>query len=274
MAEPTDWELIEAARRGEREALSALLARHQPRVWRFGMRMCRNPDDAADVLQDTLLAMARTVRDFRGASSVSTWLYSVARSFCIKKRRKARSAPHVEEPLDAAPESRHDRVPDPGRGPDEELARRQVEEALDAAIRSLSPAYREVMVLRDVEGLTAREVGEVMGLSVEAVKSRLHRARLAVRDKVAPALGVGVEKPLAGCPDVLPLLSRHLEGDISADACAQMERHVEGCSRCRGACDSLRSTLAMCRGAPSPQVPEAVQESVRAALKRVLSQSV
>ena len=92
--------LLEAARAGDPVALEALLERFQPRVYRFGMKMCRDQEDAEDVLQETLLAMARTIRDFRGASSVTTWLYTIARSFCIKKRRKSKFAPDHIESLD------------------------------------------------------------------------------------------------------------------------------------------------------------------------------
>jgi RNA polymerase sigma-70 factor (ECF subfamily) len=88
-ASPSDERLLADARAGDRQALEMLLERHQAQVYRFGMKMCRDPEDAKDVLQDTLLAMARSVRDFRGASSISTWLYRIARSFCIKKRVRA-----------------------------------------------------------------------------------------------------------------------------------------------------------------------------------------
>ena len=186
-----DTELLERAREGDRPALEALLARHQRSVYRFGLKMCRDEEDAKDILQETLLAVARNVKDFRGASSVSTWLYTIARSFCIKKRRRSKFAPEQEESLDARePGEAARQVVDPARAPDEALAGRQIESALEQAIASLDPMYREVLVLRDVEGLTAPEVAEVMGLSVEAVKSRLHRARVAVREAVAPLLGI------------------------------------------------------------------------------------
>jgi RNA polymerase sigma-70 factor (ECF subfamily) len=84
MADRTDTDLLTSARAGDGAALEELLLRHQPRIYRFGMKMCRDPEDASDVLQDTLLAMARTIADFRGASSLSTWLYTITRSFCIK----------------------------------------------------------------------------------------------------------------------------------------------------------------------------------------------
>jgi RNA polymerase sigma-70 factor (ECF subfamily) len=269
----SDDQLLEAARTGDRVALDRLLDRHQGRVYRFGLKMCRDSEDAKDVLQETLLAVARNVKDFRGASSVSTWLYTIARSFCIKKRRRSRFAPEREEPLDLGPEGEAARIPDPGRGPDESLAGRQIESALERAIGELDPMYREVLLLRDVEGLTAPEVAEVMGLTVEAVKSRLHRARLAVREKVAPLLGVpDAAAPLAAtCPDVVSLFSRHLEGEISSDVCAEMERHLASCPRCRARCDTLQRTLVLCKSSPAPEVPRPVQQSVRDALKALLA---
>lgn len=272
--ERTDQELLEAARTGDRPALEALLARHQPRVYRFGLKMCRDPEDAKDVLQDTLLAVARGVKDFRGSSQVSTWLYTIARSFCIKKRRRSKFAPEVEESLDAhAPGEEARQLADPARGADESLAGRQIEVALEQAIGALDPMYREVLVLRDVEGLSAPEVAEVMGLSVEAVKSRLHRARVAVREAVAPVIGVpGALAPRASesCPDIVQLFSQHLEGEISSTLCADMERHLAGCPSCASRCDSLQRTLALCKATPLPAVPTPVQNEVRVALKRFI----
>jgi RNA polymerase sigma-70 factor, ECF subfamily len=269
---PSDERLLAAARAGDKQALEKLLERHQAQVYRFGMKMCRDPEDAKDVLQDTLLAMARGVREFRGASSISTWLYTIARSFCIKKRRRSKFAPEEERSLDtdAAVEAR--RLAAPGSDPVEALAGKQVEHALEQAIAALDPMYREVLLLRDVEGLSAPEVAEVVGASVQAVKSRLHRARLSVRERVAPLLGVEPEGPASGgCPDVLMMFSRHLEDEISSELCAEMERHLERCGRCRGTCDSLKRTLAMCRTAgTSIPVPTTVQASVKSALRTFL----
>ncbi len=276
MHDAPDHILLEQARAGDSRAIEALIEKHQARVYRFGMKMCRDPEDAKDVLQDTLLSMARGVRDFRGASSVSTWLYTIARSFCIKKRRRSKFAPHPEQSLDTELEEQGRQFVDAGRTPDEALASKRVEQALEKAIRDLEPMYREVLLLRDVEGLSAAEVAEVLGVSVQAVKSRLHRARLAVRARVAPLLGVPVAAPPAAatCPDVLTLFSRHLEGEISSDVCAEMEAHLRGCERCRGACDSLKSTLALCRrSGPEVQVPVAVQKSVKVALRNLLAET-
>lgn len=273
--ERSDKELLRAARTGDRNALETLLLRYQPKVYGFGMRMCHDPEDAKDVLQDTLFAMARTVGDFRGASSVSTWLYTIARRFCVKKRRRGRSVSAVSLSVDSDHRAAATQVPHPGPGPEQQLENREVEAALARAIAGLPPMYREVLVLRDIEGLSAPEVAEVLGVTVDTVKSRLHRARLAVRDGLAPLLGVRQERRRPGavrtCPDVLMLFSRHLEGEISADLCSQMERHVEHCVSCRDACASLQRTLQICRNTPSPQVPESVQQSIRDQLRTLVT---
>lgn len=275
----SDGELLERARAGDAAALERLLERHQGQVYRFGMKMCRHPEDAEDVLQDTLIAMARGIKDFRGASSLSTWIYTIARSFCIRKRRKSKFArEEVSLDADGAPEAA--RLADPARGPDDVLAGRQVAQALEQSIAALEPMYREVLLLRDVEGLPAAQVAEVLGIGVPAVKSRLHRARLAVRARLAPLLGIPVEAPDAAaapagpgaCPDIVRLFSRHLEDEIGAEVCATMERHLAGCPRCRGACDSLKRTLALCRtSGAAVAVPAAVQASVRVALRNFLA---
>jgi RNA polymerase sigma-70 factor (ECF subfamily) len=263
-----DSDLIAAAKAGDRKALEDLLGRHQGRVYRFGRKMCRDEEDAADVLQETLLAAARTLPEFREASSVSTWLYTIARSFCIKRRRTSKFAPAAVESLDR---DEAGAVADPARSPEEAVAGRQLQRALDEAIAALEPMYREVLVLRDVEGLPAAEVAEALGLSVEAVKSRLHRARMAVRERVAPALGLGADgAPAAGCRDVVELFSRRMEGEIDGASCADLEQHLQGCPVCRGRCDSLRSTLALCKRAGEAPVPPAVERSVRAALEKFL----
>jgi RNA polymerase sigma-70 factor (ECF subfamily) len=251
-----------------------LLERHQAEVYRFGLKMCRDPDDGKDVLQDTLLAAARGVRDFRGASSLSTWLYTIARSYCIKKRRRSKFAKEPDRSLDGDAAHESHRLADPDRPPDEALAGKQVEHALEQAIGALDPMYREVLLLRDVEGLTAPQVSEVLGITAQAVKSRLHRARLSVREHMAPVLGVPEARgePSSTCPDVVALFSQHLDDEIRPEMCREMERHLEGCSRCRNTCDALKRTLTLCHtSGPSVQVPASVQTSVKVALRNFLA---
>jgi RNA polymerase sigma-70 factor (ECF subfamily) len=273
---PEDNTLLEAARGGDGQALEALLEEHEPRLYRFARRLCRHHEDAEDVLQESLLAAARGLSGFRGDASLSTWLFTIARSHCIKKRRRRRHAPD-EVSLDDEAADRAYEHPDPGPGPEETLRARRLGAAFDVAVAGLDRKYREVFLLRDVEGLTAPEVAEVTGLSVAAIKSRLHRARSRVRECLAPWLTPPVPpvKPSTSaasvCPDVVKLFSRYLEGDISPRTCARMEQHLADCPRCRASCDALRDMLRQCRSVPSPQVPPALQERVRSAIREVVA---
>lgn len=270
---PSDDELLTAARRGDAEALETLLVRYQPHLYRFGLRMCGNEADAGDVAQESLISMARSLRDFRGDSSVSSWLYTIARRFCIKRRRRSKFAPAREDSLDAVETTGADRLADPAPSPEQTASNRELATALTRAIDALDPPHREVLVLRDVEGLSAPEVAKVLDISIDAVKSRLHRARVAVRQELAPVLGrPAIESPRGEiCPDVLALFSQHLEGDIDPTVCATMEAHLAQCSHCRNACESLKRTLAICRQLPTPDVPPPIAASIRAAIHTFLN---
>ena len=267
VAGQTDEGLLAAARIGERAAIETLLERYQGRVFRFGLHMCGDAEDARDVLQETLLAAARAIGDFRGDSSISTWLYTIARSFCLKKRRRSKFAPAEQISLDRAAGNLASSAP----GPEEIAARDEIKRALADALEALDAPSREVMILRDIEGLTAPEVAEITGESVDAIKSRLHRARAAVRERLGAVLGDTEEPPAGGCPDVLTALSKQLEGDLDPRLCAELQHHVEGCDACRARCHSLKRTLAVCAGGPPGPVPPAVKESVRAALRTELA---
>jgi len=273
-AERTEAELLDAVRSGSREALEALLVRHEARLYRFARRLCRHREDAEDVLQESLLAAARGLSGFRGASSIGTWLYTIARSFCIKKRRRSVFAP-AEVSLDTQASLAARGLADPARRPDEALEASRLEAALQGAIAALDRPYREVLLLRDVEGLSAAEVAEVTGLSVPAVKTRLHRARARLREALAPLMAPRGETAASAsarsCPDVVRQFSRHLEGDISARTCASMQSHLASCPRCQAACAGLEQVLRLCRTAPEPEVPAEVQDKVRRAVHALVA---
>lgn len=266
-------ELLRLAQAGDARALEAILAEQAPRIGRYAMRMCRNRSDAEEVVQETLIAAARTLPNFRGDAAISTWMYTIARSFCIKQRRRGRSVRRADQSFDDPQASASLTQSDETHRPDRELGERELGDAVESAIGELAPMYREVLILRDVEGLSAAEVAETLGLGVDAVKSRLHRARVAVRDRLAPILMPPELPPAAQgaqCPDVLNSFSRHIEGDMKPQMCAELEAHLAGCPRCQGMCDSLRRTLSLCARAPGPAVPPTTQVMVRTALQRAL----
>jgi len=265
--EQAEARLVEAAQHGDRAAETALLARYEGPVYRFGLRFCRDPEDARDVLQETLLAAARGLPSYRGEAALGTWLYAIARSFCIKQRRRQLRAAPLASSASTDEEARA--VPDPAAPPDEAAIAHELSGNVQRAIAALARPYREVLVLRDVEGLTAPEVAAALGIGVDAVKSRLHRARVAVREELAPLVG-SVDPPAHGCPDVLALFSRHLEGQVDARLCEEMERHLSSCRRCAAACNGLKRTLSLCAATRGAGVPPPVQASVRRAVRELL----
>lgn len=258
--------IVEQAKSGDRRALEQLLEKLAPSIHRFGLRMCRNEVDADDVLQDTLLNVATHLADFEGRSSLTSWVFALTRSACARRRRGLKNRP--AESTDDVPEA-HDDAP----SPEEHAAGKQLASTLASALERLPEDYREVILLRDVEGLSAAEAAETIGVSVDALKSRLHRARSALRETLAPLLEPTRPPRGDSCPDVLSLFSAKLEGDLSQADCADMEKHMSACASCGAACDALKRALGACRATATDEVPPDVQAHVRAAVKRVMSRA-
>ncbi len=252
--------LVERARKGDAAALEALLASVAPAVHRFGLRMCKNAPDAEDALQDTLLAIATHLGEFEGRSSLLSWVFALTRSACARRRRGLKNQAMASD--DGVPEPQDDAPSPEQRASDHELAG-----AVGRALDALPEDYREVIVLRDIEGLSAPHAAAALGVSVDAVKSRLHRAREALRDLLRPVLEPQVPKTAAGCPDVVALWSKKLEGDLSQGDCAAMEAHLETCPSCGAACSALKDALLACQRSASAAVRPEVQARVKAAVR-------
>ena len=263
MAARSDEELIVAARQGDEGALEELLNRHERQVYRFGLRMCGSEEDAKEVLQETLLTAFKGLHAFRGDAELSTWLYQVARSHCFRTRRRRAGVPEEHLSLDSPAASE---VPTEGQPPDEVSHARQMGEVLQAAILALPESYRETLILRDVEGLSAEEAAKVVGIEVRALKSRLHRARMQLREHLATLMGENAAAGGHGCPELAQELSEYAGQDIDQAACARIEEHLGRCPRCAEACDSLKRTVSLCRRIPGDEVPAPVRAAVRQAL--------
>jgi RNA polymerase sigma-70 factor (ECF subfamily) len=193
--------LIEASRAGDPAAVEELVRSHQTRVYNFAMRMCRNVEDAKDILQETFLAMLRSIKDFREESRFTTWLYRIASNACLKKRRRGVHDPEPEQELSLdelmprpGPDGRKPEIADWSQDAERALLRGELSEKMEAAIDRLPKEYKIVLVLRDIERFSAEETAEMLKLSVPAVKSRLHRARVFVRRELA---GYFQDKPRA-----------------------------------------------------------------------------
>lgn len=171
-----------------------LYRQYVDQIYRYAHRLCGEAEAAKDIVQDTFLSAFRAFEQFRGEAQVSTWLYTIASRACMRLHRKRKGEPVHNLSLDAFIPSTDGelrlQVPVDALSPEEALANKELRQALDEAISKLPGPYRMVLVLRDMEGLSAKEVAKVMGLQDRAVKSRLHRARLFVRRELS-ARGVG-----------------------------------------------------------------------------------
>jgi RNA polymerase sigma-70 factor (ECF subfamily) len=263
MKSESDAALLALVRAGDNKANEALLQKYEQRIYRFGLRMCGNEDDARDVLQETLLAAFKNLATFRGDARLSTWLYQVARSFCTKQRRLREGEPSEYEDVDGPTTLE---VPADVAGGDERAHAREIGSLIQAAIGTLGLPYREALVLRDVEGLSAEDVAAVVGIEVGALKSRLHRARFALKQQLAAVLDENPDP--AGCPELALELSAYAASEIDQAACLTIERHLSTCARCTQACESLKRTVSLCRALPGGDVPPAVKTAVRNALRR------
>ena len=183
-----DTELIEAINAGRSDRFPELLKRYEQKLYNFGLRMCGDSRDAEDLVQDTFLNVFKYLGTFRFETKFKNWLYRVASSTCIKKRRKSKYAPEHEISLDdfIPTESEHvaQEVPGWARMPLEQLLNEELAAQLRKAILNLPEKYRLVVVLRDLEGFSTAETAQILNLQPSNVKVRLHRARLFLRDKL------------------------------------------------------------------------------------------
>lgn len=187
-----DEQVIAAAREGERRAFAELVRRYEETVYRFAYSLCREREKAEETFQDTFINVFRKLRSFDGRSKFSTWLYTIVTNSCLMRHRR-RKMRDLEESLEA--------LDTPAAGADGRFANavarwdetpvdimldKELRAQLDAAIRKLPDEYRIVFVLRDIDGKSTAETAAITGLTEEAAKSRLRRARAFLREQLTP----------------------------------------------------------------------------------------
>lgn len=188
MTDRSPEELLEAAQRGDVAALNSIVCAHRHGVYRYGLRVCRTTEDAEDALQEALWSATRAIQSFRGsASSILSWLFTIIRRECLRLIDRRRDAMVELDTIEA-------RLIAEGMTPEDAVLSSQVSSFIARALSELDESYREVIVLRDIRELSAPEAAELLGLSVEALKSRLHRARAELRERLMSA----VERPAVG----------------------------------------------------------------------------
>jgi RNA polymerase sigma-70 factor (ECF subfamily) len=181
---PSDADLVQAHADGDPHAFASLVARHQDRLWAIALRMMRNPEDAADALQDAYISAFRRAATYRGEARVTTWLHRVVVNACLDRLRsqRVRAADPLPEDLD--------RVAEFGRAEPDRLEAQEQRDRVVAAMALLNPDQRAALVLVDRYGYPVEEAAVILGCAVGTVKSRCARGRA----KLAPLLAVGMEE--------------------------------------------------------------------------------
>lgn len=179
---------------GDASAFTPFVESFQHRIFQYSWMMCGQREDAEEVSQETLLKVFRSFDQLRDPVHVKSWVFQIAKNFCLMKRRKSVFAPERELSLDelmpgaGAEPDRGVQVADSGELPEDRLLRGELNEEIVRNLRELPDTYRSVVLLRDVEGLSTAETAAVLELSEDVVKQRLHRGRLALRKSLAPYL--------------------------------------------------------------------------------------
>lgn len=179
-----ELELINKAKSGDERAFTELVRRYEDMVYSFSYKVCRDKEKAEETLQDTFVNVYRNISRFRGSSKFSTWLYSIVTNNCLMKHRK-RKLDEIWVSYDRPPDEEEFQIKEFksfDKSPAELLMNKELQEKLDKAILMLPPDYRIIFVLRDIEGKSAEETAKILKLSIPAVKSRLRRARVFLRD--------------------------------------------------------------------------------------------
>lgn len=181
--------LVRAVQAGDEQSMESLLMRAQEAAYRFSLLVCGRPDDADDAMQEALLKTYRYASRIREPEAFRAWLYRTVRNACLIGRRKRANEPdHLVSLDDAGTDGEgtdhHVDAIDPGRDPENLAINASLRGRLERALTAVPRPYRVVVVLREVEGLSTREVATVLGISEANVKTRLHRARVLLREQL------------------------------------------------------------------------------------------
>jgi RNA polymerase sigma-70 factor (ECF subfamily) len=187
-----DEELVKRCAGGEREAFNDLVLKYQKKVFSVAYRFVGDPEEANDLAQEIFTAAYQNLKSFRGDSKFSTWLFQIATNrgknrFKYLKRRGFFTNKGSSETDDLGDQS-HRALPDQTANPEELLSGNQIRKAVIEAINELEPDHREIVILRDIEGLSYDEIARILDLPEGTTKSRLHRARMVVKEKLKKVL--------------------------------------------------------------------------------------
>ncbi len=192
LAADLDQGLVQRSLAGDTDAFRQIVERYQSKVYNLALRMTGNPEDASDIAQESFIRVFRSLKTFKGDSSFSTWLHRIANNIVLDHLRQRRRRPLVVMSTDTVVSADEGEHPIEFGGPlslqpEEQVLRAERMRGLEQAIQAISPEHRLVLLLRDVQAFSYEEIAAMLGINIGTVKSRLNRARLAVREHLLRA---------------------------------------------------------------------------------------
>ncbi|MCK5737695.1 sigma-70 family RNA polymerase sigma factor [bacterium] len=185
----SEMQLIKAAINGDRKAQAKIVSDNEQMVYNLSLKLLGNPDDAENILQETFLKVLKSLDTFKGQSSLSTWIYRIATNYGLMHLRKKKRVfvPIEDYPIDQKQDySNFYKINQ--KDPMKDALNSELKEKLDEAVEKLSPKFKTVFMLKDIEGLSLKEISDILDISLPAVKSNLHRARVFLRNELADYL--------------------------------------------------------------------------------------
>lgn len=247
------------------EAVSQWMEDYGGKIYGLGLRLCGSPEEAEDLVQETFLQAFRNWDRFEGRSSPSSWLFTIASRVCQRRHRRRSGEPVRMEPLEKllpSGERGVPDVPDTGEGPLDEHLRREAQEAVEAALPRIPLSFRLPLVLKDIADLSTLEIAQALGLREATVKTRIHRARLALRRELVKQLPQRPAPPpdhdRRVCLDLLQAKQEALDRGVPLPLAPG-----ELCARCRSLFSTLDLTQEACHAIGQGELPPAVRDLLR-----------
>ncbi|HET7183667.1 MAG TPA: sigma-70 family RNA polymerase sigma factor [Terriglobales bacterium] len=267
---------IAELRKGDSDAMERALASLQQTAFAFSMKVCGHREDAEDTAQETLIRAMPELAHFDSPEALAVWLYKVARSHCLMRRRRSKFAGKQDLSLEELMPDRAELealTASRQSGPEQQLLREESREELQRAVLKVPPDYRMVLVLHDMEELSTEEVAQVTGLRPGTVRVRLHRARIFLRNELAlkgkPIVTRRKAQPSARCKRLFAMLSDYLDQEIDPSLCDSVDGHLGDCPPCKAYLASLEETVRRCRR----HCTEELKTEVRARVRELIRES-
>lgn len=183
----SEAELIERAKKGDKSALAKIVTQNEQLVYNTALRLVSNPEEAECIMQETFLKIFQALDQFKGDSSLSTWIYRIATNFALMRLRDRKKSFNSLDNIDhqvstSALKAFNHAI---GNNPHHAIENKELREQMEGAIDDLPPKFRSIFILKDIEGFSLKEISQMTDMTVAAVKSNLHRARLFLRNRLA-----------------------------------------------------------------------------------------